>query len=285
MTRLIFFLLALTLFAATATADSIEVIELRNRPAAELIPIIRPMLDAGGSVTGQGFQLIVRSNPGNLEQIRHLVNTLDTAPEQLLISVFQGTDRDRRALSMSGGVQHQGDQVEGSIGTNTGPERGGNIRYSTDGTSVTARTLATRGRLSDNPIHQLRVTSGSEGYVETGQSIPYFSGSVWRGPRGTSVESAVDYKDVTTGFYVLPRLRGEHVTLEISPHKSAVNQARADVIDTQRATTTVSGPLGEWLQIGGVTEQVERSGSGVGNIASTSSRTNASIWIKAERVP
>lgn len=285
MKRLILSLLALTLFAATAAADSIEVIELRNRPAADLIPVIRPMLDAGGSLTGQGFQLIVRSNPGNLEQIRHLVNALDTAPEQLLISVFQGTERDLRALAMSGGLRYENDHVEGSAGDHSSQQRGAGIRYSTDGTSVTARTLATRGRLSDNPIHQLRVTSGSEGYVETGQSIPYFSGSVWRGPRGTSVESAVDYKDVTTGFYVLPRVRGEHVTLEISPHKNAVSQTRAGAIDTQRATTTVSGPLGEWLQIGGVTEQVERSGSGIGNIASTGSRTNASIWIRAERVP
>ena len=284
MKRVVLCLLALLLCAAAAVADTIEVIELHNRPAAELIPVIKPMLDAGGSLTGQGFQLIVRSNDANLAQIRHLVNALDTAPEQLLISVFQGTDRDVRALAMSGGVVHQGDEVSGAIGDNSGPGRGGNVRYSTDGTSVNAHVLSTRGRLSDNPVHQLRVTAGTEGYVETGQSIPYFSGRVWRGPGGASVESTIDYRDVTTGFYVLPRLHGDQVTLQISPHKSAVNQARAGAIDTQRAATTVSGPVGEWLQIGGVNEQVERSGSGVGNIASTRSRNNSSIWIKADRV-
>ena len=203
-------LLSLLLLCGSAQADSIETIQLHNRPAAEVIPIIQPMLDAGGSVTGQGFQVFVRSSEQNLAQIRQLVEKLDTAARQLLISVFQGSERDLRALAMSGGFRYQDDNTDIRVGSGGRPPRGADVTYSTRGAAVSGNVLSTRGRLSDNPIHQLRVSEGSPGYIETGASIPYFAGSVWLGGRRPPVvEADVDYKDVTTGFYVLPRVHGE----------------------------------------------------------------------------
>jgi hypothetical protein len=269
-------LLSLLLLCGSAQADSIESIQLHNRPAAEVIPIIQPMLDAGGSVTGQGFQLFVRSSEQNLAQIRQLVETLDTAARQLLISVFQGSERDLRALAMSGGFRYQDDNADISVGSGGRPPRGA---------AVSGSVLSTRGRLSDNPIHQLRVSEGNPGYIETGASIPYFAGSTWLGGHRPVVEAGVEYKDVTTGFYVLPRLHGEQVTMQISPHKDALSRSRSGAIDTQRASTTVTGPLGEWIPIGGVTDQTRRSSDSIGSHLSTQSRTNDSIWIKADVVP
>jgi hypothetical protein len=269
-------LLSLLLLCGSAQADSIESIQLHNRPAAEVIPIIQPMLDAGGSVTGQGFQLFVRSSEQNLAQIRRLVETLDTAARQLLISVFQGSERDLRALAMSGGFRYQDDNADISVGSGGRPPRGA---------AVSGSVLSTRGRLSDNPIHQLRVSEGNPGYIETGASIPYFAGSTWLGGHRPVVEAGVEYKDVTTGFYVLPRLHGEQVTMQISPHKDALSRSRSGAIDTQRASTTVTGPLGEWIPIGGVTDQTRRSSDSIGSHLSTQSRTNDSIWIKADVVP
>ena len=80
-------------------ADSIETIQLHNRPAAEVIPIIQPMLDAGGSVTGQGFQLFVRSGEQNLVQIRQLVEKLDTAARQLLMQVGFSESEARKQIA------------------------------------------------------------------------------------------------------------------------------------------------------------------------------------------
>lgn len=273
------------LLCASAQADSIETIQLQNRPAAELIPIIQPMLDAGGSVTGQGFQLFVRSSEQNLAQIRQLVAALDTAARQLLISVFQGSERDLRALAMSGGFRYQDDNTDISIGSGDRPPRGADVTYSTRGAAVSGNVLSTRGRLSDNPIHQLRVSEGSPGYIETGASIPYFAGSAWLGGRRPPVvEADVAYRDVTTGFYVLPRVHGEQVTVQISPHKDALSRSRSGAIDTQRASTRVTGPVGEWIPVGGVTDQTRRSSDSIGSHLSTQSRTSDSIWIKADIV-
>ncbi len=244
-----------------AAADPIEIIELRNRPAEELIPALQPMLDSDASISGQGFTLIVRTSRQNLEQIKSLVARLDSAPRQLLISVFQGSKQDLRALTIEGNLLHR----DGS-------------------TSIHARTLSTHTRLSDSPVHSLRIAEGNEGFIETGQSVPYLSGGTWLTPDGITQNSGISFKDIATGFHVLPRLHGDQVTLELSPFRSRVNEARADVIDTRRASTTLTGNLGEWLKIGAVREQLDSSRSGPGTIASTRDRSTSDIWIRADLI-
>jgi type II secretory pathway component GspD/PulD (secretin) len=276
--------LALVVYSGTVYAASIETIQLKNRPAEEIIPLIKPMLGPDDSISGQGFQLFIRTSDENLEQIAKMIARLDVAVKQLLISVFQGSERDLRAIGVSGGVEFQSDRVDASIGKTGGPSRGADVQYSTRNATVSGNTLSTRGRLADNPVHQLRITEGTEGYIETGESIPYFSGGVWLGRHRGAVDAGVDYKDIHTGFYVLPRVHGEQVTMDVSPYKQSRSKTQGGAIDTQRASTTVTGQLGVWLQIGGVTEQTSRSRTDIGSYSSTQSRNNAGIWIKADLV-
>ena len=70
---------------SAARAQSLEIIELRNRPAEQVIPIVQPMLEKGGALSGTGFQLFVRTSPANLAQIRQMVASLDRAARQLII--------------------------------------------------------------------------------------------------------------------------------------------------------------------------------------------------------
>lgn len=263
-------------------AGTIATIQLQNRPAEDVIPVVKPMLGPDDSITGQGFKLFLRASPATQEQVREMIRSLDVAAQMLLISVFQGSDRDLRALGVSGQFQAQGGDGSLSVGRDRPRGRGADISYSTRNASGGVNTISTRGRLRDNPIHQLRVTAGSEGYIETGESIPYFSGARWFAPG--AVVGGVDYKDVTTGFYVRPRVHGEQVTLQVSPFKQSPSNTRGGDINTQRASTTISGRLGEWLPIGGTTEQTQRSQSDISSYSSTHSRNNESIWIKADLV-
>jgi len=279
-------LFALLLVLCTSTlparADSIATIELHNRPAADLIPVIRPMLGAGDSISGQGFLLFLRAPAATQQQVEQMVRTLDVAARNLLISVFQGSDRDLRALDVDSHLRLESNNGSVVIGNDERRHGGSDINISNRNASAGATISSTRGRLQDNPVHQLRVSEGSEGYIETGKSIPYFSGGRRVAPG--AVVGGVDYKDVTTGFYVLPRIHGKQVTLQVSPFRQSLSRTRGGDIDTQSAQTTVTGPLGEWLPIGGVTEQTQQTTSGIGSYASTHSRNNSSIWIKAEQV-
>lgn len=273
-------LLGLVLLVSAVQADSITSIRLLHRPAAEVIPIVKPMLGANDAISGQGFNIFLRASPETLAQVKGMIEVLDIASKVLQISVFQGSTRGLGELGFGANVRIESDDANVSIGTTGNNNGGGSITYSTSKGSGSINSISTRKRLQDNPIHQVRVTEGAEAYIETGEQIPYFSGAIVPG----GVVGGIDYKDAVTGFYVLPRIQGTNVTLQVSPFKSSQGNSRAGNIETQYASTTITGPLGEWLLIGGVTEQLKRSQSGTGSYSSTQSRTNESIWIKADLV-
>ncbi len=254
----LFKLLGLVLLVSTVQADSVSTIQLQNRPAEEVIPIVQPMLGANDAISGQGFKIFLRSSPETLARVRDMIDVLDTPAKILQVSVFQGSNRDLGELGIGANIQVESGDVSVDVGNggDKSDDAGGSIAYSTTDGSASMNSISTHKSLKDNPIHQVRVTEGTEAYIETGKRIPYFYGAAWKGRRGFA--GAVEYKDVLTGFYVLPRIRGDNVILEVSPFKSSQSSTGGDNIDTQSAGTTITGRIGEWLPIGGVTEQWSR---------------------------
>ncbi len=270
--------LVLLLGAAVAHADAIEFIQLNHRPAEEMIPVLRPLLDPGGTLTGTGFQLIVRTTPGNLAQLKGVIARLDTAPRQLLIAVFQGDERSLREASSRLSIGYRSGDIHALAGPTVPPvgATGG------DGLGIAGSVLSTRTDVSDSPLHELRVLEGSDGYIETGQTLPFFSGRVWRRPGPDIVESRVDYKDVVTGFYVRPRVAGQEVILEINPYRNSLSATRGGAIDTASASTTVRGELGQWIEIGGADTEAVTARRTLGGSYRTREQGSSRWWIRAD---
>jgi hypothetical protein len=265
-------LLTLILLTSAVQADSITTIQLNNRPAEEIIPIVQPMLGAGEVITGSGYNLFLRASPQSLQQVRDIVDALDTAAKVLQVSVFQGSERELKTHSVSGNLQIDNGNTSVDIG-NSKNKSAGSISYNSGNVSGDINATSTHQRQSSNPVHQLRVSEGSEGFIQTGTQIPYLTGY-----------SSTEYKDVTTGFYVLPRIRGDRVTLQIRPFKNSLAKTGKGNIETQSAQTTINGRIGEWLPLGGVSEQSKRSQNSLGSSSSTKSSSQHSIWIKADLV-
>jgi len=78
---------------------------------------------------------------------------------------------------------------------------------------------------------------------------------------------------------------GERVTLEISPQFDSPGDQGYGSVNTQRLSTTVSGRLGEWIELGGSGQQA--SGSDSRNLGSGSSemRDNRSVWLRVDELP
>lgn len=265
--RRLFALVGVLTVISAVHAESVATIELQSRPADEVIPIIRPMLGPRDAISGDGYTIFLRSSPETLARVKGMLDVLDVPPKTLLVSVFQGSSRDLGAVGIDVGIDIEA----------------GDKTYSTSGSQVSVDAVATQKGLVDNPIHQLRVLEGNEGYIETGQEIPYFSGTTWVGRRG--IVGGVEYKSVATGFYVTPGIRGENVTLEISPYKSSPSDTGGSRIETQSASTTVTGRAGEWLLIGGTASQQTRTESGIASRASTRSQEQSGTWIRAVVIP
>jgi len=277
-------LLGLVLLVSTAQADSISTIQLQHRPAEEVIPIVKPMLGADDAISGQGFKIFLRSSPATLARVKDMIDVLDTAAKILQVSVFQGSERDLSELGIGASIQIESGDARVDIGNERDNKdaAGGSVTYSTTDGSARIDGISTQKSLRDNPIHQVRVTEGTEAYIETGKQIPYFVGATWIGSE--VVGGGVEYKDAMTGFYVLPRIRGDNVILEVSPFKRSQSNTSVDNIDTQSASTAITGRVGEWLLIGGVTEQLKKAESATGSTYATQSRADTGIWIKADLV-
>ena len=275
-------LLASLLLVSTVRADSVSVVQLQHRPAAEVVPVIAPMLGPNDAISGEGFRIFVRASAEGQQRVRSLVERLDTPARVLQVSVFQGSEHVLRELALRANVQIQRGDTTIDVGSGNEADGGGRIIYSTSGGSASVDAVATQRNLRDYPIHRVRVTEGKEAYIETGERIPYFVGAAMRGRR--ALAGGVQYENVVTGFYALPRIRGDNVVLEVSPFKSSRSDTGRGNVETQSATTTVTGRAGEWLFIGGVSEQTERTESAVASTYATQGSRNTGIWIKAELV-
>jgi hypothetical protein len=105
----------------------------------------------------------------------------------------------------------------------------------------------------------VQALEGRTAVVQVGQSVPVRERQVTRSIVGgrvvEHVVDGVDYRNASTGFLVTPRLAGDRVTLEIAPQREVFVAPRPGAIDSQRVTTTVSGRLGEWIEVAAVSEE------------------------------
>ena len=86
--KIITVFLFFTIFAPISVAESmkIEMIPMKNRMVDDVIPIIKPLIIKGGTVTGMNNQLILKTTPSNIELIKSILEQIDNAPRKLLIS-------------------------------------------------------------------------------------------------------------------------------------------------------------------------------------------------------
>lgn len=282
----ILLLSVLTLFTTLSNADEIKVIDLQSRPAEELIPILRPMLEPGGAINGTGFQLIIRASPENLAQLQMAIARLDHAPRQLLITVRQGGDR--RSLQREGSISGSYESGSGNISIGSdlpGKERGAILESGGEKGHITTRIYGTDRQNREALAQSIRTQDGEWATLYAGQSVPYPSQSIVQTPYGTTVQQGIEYKEVTSGFEVRPRLNGERVTLEVRPFFNKLSRKGAGIIDTQQTSTTVTGTLGEWMEIGGIANQEQQHGHGTVYSTRRKVQETQRTFLKVELLP
>lgn len=272
--------LILALFVATAAADErrIEIIELNHALAADVLPLLQPFVEPGGSISGANDKLIVKTTEANLADLLNVLAAIDRPLRRLKITVRQNVDASSlvREHALSGRVNSG--NVRAGV-PDPGGRYGASIGYrDKDGNAVRYRALNTRSGNDSQNAHFVTTLEGSPALIQTGQAIPYLYDSGFYG-RG------IDYLDVSSGFYVTPRLNGEHVTLEIAPQLERADPGNRGVIDTRRAQTTLSGRLGEWIPLGGANEAA--SGTDRALLAQTRRQgsENYNAWVLVEEIP
>lgn len=273
--------------AVYAQNTVLEVIPLRYRTAQEVIPIIQPMLAREGSVSGLQGQLVVRTTPANLEEIKRILASVDTAPRRLLITVRQDADAtlSERSSEVSGRIGSDRARV---IVPDSSDRRGGNVVLREGDDRVRAHVFEGQSAESDRNTQSVQVLEGREAFVRVGQSVPVRERQVRRTVVGGQVVEQVvestQYRDVTSGFYVLPRVSGDRVMLDISPQRETLSTQVRGGVNVQRVVTTVSGRLGEWMEIGGIAQDSSGQQSVLLGRSSSGASDSRRVLIRVEEL-
>lgn len=278
-------LAALLAASALAQQSVLEVITLKYRTAEQVIPLLQPFIDRDGSLSGMQNQLIVRTSPANLAEIRKILDQVDARPRQLLITVRQDIDlaTARREADLSGRVGI-GDSTSVAVPGNRSRSDGLVVQGGSGNTFVRGRISARDVVASDANTQRVQVLEGNVAFIRAGQSVPVPSQQVVQTPYGTQIVQSTQFRDFNTGFQVLPRVSGDTVTVEINPQRERPGRYPGTG-NVQGVSTVVSAPLGEWMEIGGTSETGSMQSSGnLGQRSETGSERRSVLLMVQEIV-
>lgn len=259
MKRLFFALLVMT---SLAWGQALDVVTLRHRQAEALVPQILPFVEPGGAVSGMGDKLFIRASARNQAELRQLIAALDTPQRRLMISLRQdGSDS----------------------GAASGAGVSGRVEVGAGGTAISGRghLYQSDSQSRRNVVQQVQTIDGGRAAIMVGQSYFLPMRQLVIGPNGAILAETLVQRDLGTGFNALPRLAGDRVTIEISPRDDTAGPLPGSV-NTQRLVTTVSGRLGEWMELGGGSTAQAGSGSGLATHATRSASRQRRLLLRVE---
>lgn len=266
-------LATLLLHAFAASAQGLEVVPLQHRSAEQVIPVLRPLLEPGGALTGQGYQLFVRTSPANLRDLRKALASIDTPQRRLLISVRYGANAE---------AERSGFEVRGTV--RSGDVTVSNQRFPTERTQVETRVTSSRSASDERVDQRVQVLEGSRAMISTGQSRPLQRQQVFVGPTGVAVQDNTVIQNLDTGFEVTPRVSGNTVFLEINPQRETPGALGQGSVQSQRVSSSISARLGEWVELGSAVESGSGTAGGVLSSRDASASQARRVWVKVEEL-
>lgn len=237
-------LTSLLLICSVSVMAATEVVPLNYRTSNELLPVAKSFLGPDGTVSAYNNQLIVNAEPRKIEELRALLSQLDTAPKRLLISV----DTSDSASRSSNGVNQ-------------------------------SRVISYGTASREGGVQQVQASEGAPALIQVGQSVPV---TTTRTDNYGYAQSNTEYRNVTQGFYVTASVTGDIVHLDISTNRDRVSQERPDTFKVQSTDSQVSGRLGEWITLAGVSDQSVADRQGNTQQYSTQGRDDMTLRVMVQ---
>lgn len=257
----IFALILLTLLTSRAFAETvIEVIPLNNRPAFEIVPLLAPLLGNTAQLVDNGSNLLVKTTPDKLDEIKAIISQLDVRQSNLLITVIQSRQTTADELNAVARAQM-------------------NVQTNNSSVSVGGRMIGhlyqTQDKGDNESTQTVRTMEGVPAQIRAGNMYPRQNFS------GYGYPTTTEYSEATTGFTVTPRLTGQQVILSVSPWSDRMNGLGQ--IQTQNAQSTIRINLGEWVELGTAGESINHNTNGALVNTRQSDKSQMHILVKVDK--
>jgi hypothetical protein len=271
--------LLVTLLANAAAADEARLIPLRHRTAAEMIPLLQPLLGPGDAIGGSDYRLILRTSDKNFKEIEKLIAQLDTAKRQFRIQVRQTAAEHRGSAGIGVGGEYQTDNTRIQLPRQSTGNGGLIVRRN----GVEVQTNQTRTTSTTANTQFITVLDGAPAFVRVGQSVPHVQRVLaLAGKQQLFLAQGISYQHIVSGFDVIARAQRDGVLLEITPRLSSVTNPTTGVVSFQEFSTTVLAKPGDWIDIGGIEGIGSDIRRAILDIARSNSGEQRTVQLKVE---
>jgi len=247
--------LVFALFSALAFAQTeSRVYQLNNRSSADVANQIKELYQqAPVSVSARGQQLVVRGEPGLLDEIGMLVESIDVPPVQMRISVRYRQD----------------------IG---GKQSGGGVTISDNraGANVERRTIST----NSSTERQLVVQDGQSAHITSGnvRTVPF---AVQGGRNPAAILEQVETR---SGFIVTPQAISDQA-VELNIVSFEEDPASIQGYETEALVTIRRVEPGQWVSLGGTSTSQSHRQDGITYRVTGNRSENQSVDVKVDILP
>lgn len=253
-TSLLALVFALFSTLALALAQESRVYQLNNRTSADVANQIKELYQqAPVSVSARGQQLVVRGEPGLLDEIGMLIESIDVPPVQMRISVRYRQD----------------------IG---GKQSGGGVTISDNraGANVERRTIST----NSSTERQLVVQDGQSAHITSGnvRTIPF---AVQGGRNPAAILEQVETR---SGFIVTPQAISDQ-TVELNIVSFEEDPASIQGYETEALMTIRRVEPGQWVTLGGTSTSQSHRQDGITYRVTGNRSENQSVDVKVDILP
>nr|WP_306441351.1 hypothetical protein [Methyloversatilis sp. XJ19-13] len=264
----------------------LDIIPLKHRTTDQVLPALQPLVGEDAALSGANNRIFIRADAATRLAVRQAIEAIDTPLRSLMISVRHDNDDSirREGAAVSGDVRAGGVSVGAADGGEGSREGGAVIEGRSGDSRVATRVWSTRGNSADRLSQRVQVVEGGSAFIQVGSSIPVPFTQIIAGPRGGAISQGTEYRDIGSGFYALPRVNGDQVTLDISPQKESLSETQYGEIRTARLVSTVRGRLGEWMELGGsgYSEQIDQRG--ITRYGTRDAQSQRRLWVKVDLV-
>lgn len=221
--------LMISLASYLAFADYPVKVFQTNRPAEELVQVIRPIVGNDGSVTAFQDKLIVKASSQNLIEIARTLNEIDHAPRNLVIFVIYGDSA--HSTVRGGGIHSSGVELNNSVSTQ-----------------------------KNSSEQQIRVLEGEKAFISVAEERPQTTVQI---SAYGNITAQTSYQSAGNGFYVRPSINGDQVRLELSTQNDSFKSSDPNIIQRNQSNTVLVGKIGEPISVSGAGTNNSEDQSGI----------------------
>lgn len=268
MRRLVQILILIFVCGAAWAENQFKIITLQHRFGQDLLPALQPLAGQGGVVSASGNHLFVDVPSERMTAIEQAVAQLDVESRTYRIRV----DRSGSSHSSTGRLE-----AGGSLGNDVRIQRSG-PGPGRNGVSIEMDSRETFSRMRGSEY--ISVLDGARAFIAVGQSVPFTESWMTILRRYAHMQQTVQYRDITTGFSVLPRQIGQAIELEITPRIASLRND--GVVEFQELATTVRVEPGEWFNLGGTMQGRDEVSRAILARGTGKTENTGQLWVLIE---